>query len=536
MKGSRAERAALPHETASKGAAAASRASITVPWGPSESLELTLPSAGVLAAASVDAFSPDPIGSLADYPAALEQALDSPVDSPRLEQQISAGAKIAIVVDDPSRWTPVREALPVILRRLHAFGVGPDDITITFGVGRHAIVSAETMRRRLGDEIVARYACFSPPVDDLSAYADLGRTHDGIPVLVFRPVAEAGLRILIGSVLPHLQAGFGGGFKLIFPGTSHRIALGALHRQGLDGRTGTSGLLGEDAAGNPMRQAIHAAARRLGPCWSISHLAGGSGQIYSIVAGHPETVQDQLASEARRRFQSPDVAPADLIVAGNYPWPGDPMQSFKVLLHHRAASRPGGVMVGLFWTDPDEIDRSFPIAALRRIAATGAFGGWTIRRLLPLAQRVAAASGSAAAFMLHWARELVVDRTVLVYAPLLHARVGPQLGPVRIFAELAALWETASKTLDHAGGGDAGERVRIRVFPRGGLTYVRALPLPRSIHVPAARPWTSLRRPTSQGSIHSAHASLRWRGSRPGSLGSGHSESTMESRAHARGC
>ena len=90
------------------------------------------------------------------------------------------------------------------------------------------------MRRRLGDDIAATYRCFSPPVDDLSAYVDLGRTPQGIPVRVFRPVAEADLRILIGSVLPHLQAGFGGGYKLIFPGTSHRTTLGALHRQGLD--------------------------------------------------------------------------------------------------------------------------------------------------------------------------------------------------------------------------------------------------------------------------------------------------------------
>ena len=28
------------------------------------------------------------------------------------------------------------------------------------------------------------------------------------------------------------------------------------------------------------------------------------------------------------------------------------MQSFKVLLHHRAACRPGGVLAGLFWTEP----------------------------------------------------------------------------------------------------------------------------------------------------------------------------------------
>ena len=146
------------------------------------------------------------------------------------------------------------------------------------------------------------------------------------------------------------------------------------------------------------------------------------------------------------------------------------MQSFKVLLHHRAVCRPGGVLVGLFWTDPAEIDRSFPIAALRRIAATGACGGWAIRRLVPIAHRAAAAMRSPAAFMIRWARELVVDRTVLVYAPALFDRIGPRLGPVRLFAEQEALWQAAAQG-SRWSRSRGQQRLRVRVFPQGGLTY-----------------------------------------------------------------
>jgi len=443
--------------------------SIAVPWGPDGSLKLTFPPAGTFGN-NIEVFSPDLSNLLTDYSSALEQALEAPLGSAQLEDLVAPGASVAIVVDDPSRWTPVSEALPIVLRRLHAAGVAPDDVTISVGVGRHHAVDDESMRRRLGDSVAASYRCFSPPVDDLSAYVDLGETPQGVPVRVFRPVAQAALRILIGSVLPHLQAGFGGGYKLIFPGTSHRTTLGALHRQGLEGRSDASGLMGSTAADNPMRQAIHAAATRIGPCWSISHLIGGLGQIFRVVAGHPEHVQDLLAPEVKRRFQANAAAPADLIVAGNHPWPGDPMQSFKVLLHHRSACRPGGVLVGLFWTDPREIDRSFPIGALRRIAATGACGGWAIRRMLPVAQRVASAAGSPAAFMLRWARELVVDRSVLVYAPPLRERIGPRLGPVRLFDDQAALWQAAAVALDRRDRPAAARFVR--VFPQGGLTYV----------------------------------------------------------------
>jgi lactate racemase len=442
-----------------------------VPWGPSGSLELVLPTSGPFSGAQVDVVWPDSSGPLEDYQSALALALDSPVDALRLEEQVGPGSTVAIVVDDPSRWTPVREALPVVLHRLHAAGLRAEDISISVGVGRHTPVDMEAMRRRVGDEIAAVYRCFSPSVDDLSAYDDLGQTPLGIPVRVFRPVARASLRILIGSVLPHLQAGFGGGYKLIFPGTSHRTTLGALHRQGIDGRSDPAHLLGDAAAGNAMRQAIHSAAARLGACWSISHLAGGRGQVFRIVAGHPERVQDLLAEEARRRLQAPEAAPAEVVVAGNDPWPGDPMQSFKVLLHHRAASLPGGVLAGLFWTDPDEIDRSFPINALRCIAGTGVWGGWTIRRLLPLAHRIALAAGSPAAFMMHWARELLVNRTVLVYAPPLYEQLGPRLGPVQLFADQGALWRATGTAIERARFGRSHAPLRVRVFPQGGLTY-----------------------------------------------------------------
>ena len=437
-----------------------------------------LPTTGPFAEAEIDVVWPDTSGGLEDYTSALAAALNSPVGAPRLEEQVAPRSSVAIVVDDPSRWTPVREALPIILTRLHAGGVRREDVTISVGVGRHAAVDEEGMRRRLGEEIAAGYRCFSPPVDDLWAYDDLGQTPQGIPVRVFRPVARADLRILVGSVLPHLQAGFGGGYKLIFPGTSHRTTLGGLHGQGLDGRSDAPGLLGGDSTGNAMRTAIHAAAELLGPCWSVSHLVAGRGQVIRIVAGHPERVQNLLADEARRRLQAPEAAPADLVVAGNDPWPGDPMQSFKVLLHHRGASAPGGVLAGLFWTAPDEIDRSFPITALRCIAATGRWGGWTIRRILPLAQRIAGVTGSPAAFMLHWACELVVDRTVLVHSPPLYERIGPRLGPVQLFADQAALWRAAATALARRGAARAEDRMRIRVFPQGGLTYV---PKPRGL-------------------------------------------------------
>jgi lactate racemase len=435
---------------------------VVIPWGPLESLELELPAAWPAA----DLVCPDLGGVLANYRDALSTALERPVGLDPLDRLARPGMTVAIIVDDPSRWTPVRDALPILLRFIHAAGVRQEDVTISVGVGRHRSVDASAMRARVGDEVANMYPCHSPPVDDLEQYVYLGQTAQGVPVRVFRPVAAADLRILVGSVLPHLQAGFGGGYKLIFPGCSHRSTLVALHRQGLGGDAGA--LLGGDLATNPMRVAIRAAAALLpGPCLSISHLLGDQGQVLRVVAGHPDAAQDALSIEARSRFRAPPALPADLVVAGNAPWPGDPMMSFKVLLQHRAAGKPGGVLAGFFWTNPAEIDRTVPMAATKAVAATGAVGGYVARRGLKLADRIAAAINSPASFMIRWARELVVDRTVLVYAPPLRERFGPRLGPVHLFADQASLWREAARTVPHG----RNDPMRVRVFPHGGLTY-----------------------------------------------------------------
>jgi nickel-dependent lactate racemase len=157
------------------------------------------------------------------------------------------------------------------------------------------------MRRRVGETVAANYRCFSPPLDDLSAYVDLGRTPQGVPVRVFRPVAEADLRILVGSVLPHLQAGFGGGYKLIFPGTSHRTTLGTLHRQGLEGQSGAAGLLGCDAADNPMRAStrrpIDSGRAGRSTTW------GGSGEVFPLMPGIPSGCR--IVWQRKRGHQAP---------------------------------------------------------------------------------------------------------------------------------------------------------------------------------------------------------------------------------------
>lgn len=439
------------------------------PWGDTD-LNLCPPHALHFGA---DCIWPDCAGAMpgqAEYRQKLAEALQFPLGQSRLETRVGPGSKVAIVVDDPSRWSPLAWAVPLVLEELARAGVEAENISIAFGVGRHATVSRDDMARRLGQAIVEKYNCYSPPVDDLSAYEELGVSSDGVVVRVFRPVARADLRILIGSVLPHLQAGFGGGWKLIFPGCSHRSTLGQIHQQGLDGHA--QRLLGSEPVLNPMRKAISRAARLLpGGTLSVSHVIGRNSQeIFNVLAGEPDDVEMQLAQEAKRRFEyrpAEGQPLADMIIVGNAPWPGDPMHSFKVLLNHRAACKPGGILAGVFWTDPAELGRSFPLGPARMIARSGKIGALATRFGLPLAEKVAAWRGSPKRFMMRWARELVLDRQVLVYSPEMRQIFGPRLGSVRLTGDAHEFWQIAqshSRPISN-----------VRLFPYGGLTYAPQL-------------------------------------------------------------
>ena len=142
-----------------------SHSTIELPWGRNGSLPLNLPHEW-----SVETSWPDLSGAIDDYSAALHQALDQPEGDVRLESLIHENSKVAIVVDDPTRWTPISDVLPVVLDRLDVLGVKREQICINFGVGRHHAVDDAAMRKRVGDTVVDSYRCYSPPVDDLSHY------------------------------------------------------------------------------------------------------------------------------------------------------------------------------------------------------------------------------------------------------------------------------------------------------------------------------------------------------------------------------
>ena len=150
--------------------------------------------------------------------AAVEKALLNPIGAPPLSALAKAGARIAILVDDWTRPTPAFRVLPVLLEQLAAAGCKEPDISIVMAKGMHRKLSREEMAQKLGREVLDRFDVRNhDPHDNL---VHLGRSPSGTPVWVNRTVAEADLRISVGSIVAHPIAGFGGGAKIIVPGVA----------------------------------------------------------------------------------------------------------------------------------------------------------------------------------------------------------------------------------------------------------------------------------------------------------------------------
>ena len=64
---------------------------------------------------------------------------------------------------------------------------------------------------------------------DDDAHVFLGTSSNGIPAWIKREVAEADVRIGLGTVIPHMDAGFSGGAKIILPGVCNSLTVDAFH-------------------------------------------------------------------------------------------------------------------------------------------------------------------------------------------------------------------------------------------------------------------------------------------------------------------
>ena len=438
---------------------------ISVPWG-EETLAVQLPAEWTVRQIASPTMPP----ARADWPEHLARALAQPEGCPPLGKLLAARrqGRIVIIVEDLTRHSPLPSILKAVFRELDHAGIPRENVEIVFATGMHPPLSREEAAEKIGPELAQALAWRCNPWHDPDAYLNLGRVSapgsGDIELLVDRGVAGADLRILLSSVSPHLQAGFGGGYKMLVPGCAYLESIRQLHTAALPRRPTQQ--IGQDGSTNRMRRLINAAGLVIdaagGRTFGVQYLLDAADQVSAVAAGDVAACQRMLAKQCAAGCGVLIDAPADVVITSAFPRDFDLWQSFKAIVNTCWAVRENGVLICLSRC-PGGVNMptfSLPIGpkwVRRTVRLLGANAlGSLLPRLLP---RLA----GDAAFFIRLAAQVVQRCAVLMVAPSVVEAGGKILG-LPLFADPAEAVAAAENELGK------GAR-RVIVFPAGGITY-----------------------------------------------------------------
>jgi len=251
-------------------------------------------------------------------PEQVRAALDTPLGSPKLRDLARGKKEVAIIFDDISRPTRVAQLLPHVLEELSAAGIPDGAIRFICATGTHGAHTFQDFEKKLGADILERFPVFNHnPYENCSF---VGETSSGNRLHVNSEVMSCDLKIGIGSVIPHVSAGYGGGGKIILPGVASMESIEALHlldrKARSEGREHTVGL--GNYSENPMVKECLEAAKMAGLDFKIDTIVNGGGELCAVFAGETQAEYHEAVRFAERHYATRTVAGADVVVVNNY--------------------------------------------------------------------------------------------------------------------------------------------------------------------------------------------------------------------------
>ena len=248
---------------------------VTLPYG-SEKISFQVPDSAFLGL-----LDPPKVEVAADPAAMIRDAIRSPIGTGSLDSFITKDKKIAVIVDDGSRPTPISTILPVLLSELDAIGVPRENILIIAALGSHRYMTEEELRDRVGSGVYASYRVINSEFRDPKRLVYVGKAPDGVDIYATKEVMEADVRIAVGNIVPHPVMGWSGGGKMLYPGVAGEKTVAYFHLKG--------SLIDENMFGTeqyPIRNMMEQWVDTIGLDFIINTVLTPSGGLYRVVAGH----------------------------------------------------------------------------------------------------------------------------------------------------------------------------------------------------------------------------------------------------------
>jgi len=286
--------------------------------------------------------------TLADFPesrltvdaqAQTTCALQAPVGTAPLHEQLTAESTICILIEDLTRTSPKKIILRVVLDILRKIGIPSANVSIIIALGTHRPLSHEALAGAFGTETVAEYAFFNHDchADDL---VPIGRLQSGAVVKIDRRAHAADFRIGIGSIFPHPLNGFGGGGKILFPGIADYHSIFEHHLHHSFRGNSALGFLN----GNEFHDEVTDMARAGRLNFIVNSVLNHKDELHQVIAGDPVTAHEAGVKICRsitsRQFQQK----ADVTIISSFPYTEGP-QIMKPLAPAEMITRQGGAVI-----------------------------------------------------------------------------------------------------------------------------------------------------------------------------------------------
>jgi len=241
----------------------------------------------------------------------IENALDHPIGTEKLEDMVCAEDHVLIVVNDHTRPGPNAEIVAALLRRLDGAGVPRDHVEFIIATGSHRATTPAEQDVILGKGIRETMKVHVHDCED-GEHVYLGETESGLPLWVDRHVAASSFVITTGLIAPHHAAGFSGGRKSIVPGVAGIETLRIHHSLPIRPYEPAMGYFEE----NPFHLAALEAARKVNVRFIVNMVQDTHKQNIGCVAGALEEAHLAGVAQSRAVNEVKIGELADVVVAG----------------------------------------------------------------------------------------------------------------------------------------------------------------------------------------------------------------------------
>jgi nickel-dependent lactate racemase len=334
-----------------------------------EKLNFTLPEGWNL----ISSDNKPPIVGVPDPLKEIRRALDHPIGSSKIEELARQGMEVVLLFDDLQRLTPVHLALPEILNRLNKAGIPDKRISGICAVGTHSVLTLEQINNKVGKETSSRLQgrLFSHDPHS-SDNVIIGKTHRGTLVEVNQRVAFSDLIIGVGECMPHPDAGFGGGYKIVMPGVCSYRTVADHHFTWMRHRQSRVNLMD----GNFFYEEIVDAGRLSRLAFKLDFIINEKKEVIRAFAGNPVDEHREASRYVASLYSTPLPNLADVTITSAFPMEVG-VQSTKALTMAGFCTRSGGAIV---WIAPQK--EAGPILPLIKEMGSSESAGDFHRRLI----------------------------------------------------------------------------------------------------------------------------------------------------------